>query len=39
MVRQICKLKKFMSSHKFQDVYLHIHVCFKSCTLVPDNGP
>jgi len=40
MVQQLCKLsQKFMMSHKFQNIYLHIHLCFKSCTLVPDNGP
>jgi hypothetical protein len=39
-VRQLRKIsQKFMRSHKFQNIYFHIHLCFKSCTLVPDNGP
>jgi len=26
-------------SHKFQNIYKHTYLCFKSCTLVPDDGP
>jgi hypothetical protein len=36
---EICKLSQnYTNFHKFQNVYNHPYLCFKHCTLVPDDG-
>jgi len=32
-------LQIFVRFHKFQNIYLQIYLCFKSCILVSDDGP
>jgi hypothetical protein len=39
MLRKLCKISQKFMSHKFQNIQLRLHLCFKSCTLVPDNDP
>jgi len=36
---EICKLSQNCTNfHKFQNIYKHRYLCFKYCTLVPDDG-
>jgi len=30
---------KFLRSHKFQNVSMHIYFCFTSCNLMSNDGP